>query len=266
MISVGVIAGSGQGTFPSAVTSSATQTSYNSITLSWTAPFNGGAPIASYSYQVSTDNTNWGTAVNAGLVTSVVVGSLGSPGTTYYFRVLATNSIGSGPYGASCNAATAKSNTSISSSALYANFEDYIPPYNNPAAFYPQTITGPTDSVWASIYLGNNGPGATNYTAVAYLNGLTSQSGAALAGVTVNLYLVATGYNIYYGSTTTDGSGNASIGFNPANQSLVPNDLVSGLYVAPTSYYYWTYGGNSQYNGVTQSANRVGTTWNDWNS
>jgi hypothetical protein len=53
---------------------------------------------------------------------------------------------------------------------------------------------------------------------------------------------------------------------NPANTSYVPNELVQGSYSAPTSYYYWVFDGDSQYNGVTQSANIVGALWNDWNA
>lgn len=259
MIPVGVVAGSGQGTYPSAVTSSAAQTSYNSITLSWTAPFNGGAPITSYSYQVSTDNSTWGTAVNAGDVTSVVVGSLGSPGTTYYFRVLATNSIGSGPYGSSCNAATAKANTSISSSAVNANFTNVPGP-----GYGVRTVTGPTYND-ASIYA-NPYPGAVVYNYIVYCNGLSNSSaGGALGGKTVNLYMRAAGYSDQYlGNATTDSSGNASItlaaGYNIANY------VISDLNPAPDATYLWTFGGDSQFNSTTQSANIVRVGWFDWNS
>jgi hypothetical protein len=257
MIPVGIVAGSGQGTFPSAVTSSATQTSFSSITLSWTAPFNGGAPITSYSYQVSTDNSSWGTAVNAGLVTSVVVGSL-SPGTTYYFRVLATNSIGSGPYGASSNAATAKANTNIASSGLNANFTNI-----SGGGYGVRTITGTYDT--PSIYAGSY-PGATVYNYIVYCNGLTNSSaGGALSGKIVNLYMSASGYaNQYLGSATTDGSGNASLSL-PAGYNIA-SYVISGYDSAPDAYYFWTFNGDSQFNGTTQTASIVGAGWFDWNS
>jgi hypothetical protein len=263
MIPVGVVAGSGQGTFPSAVTSSATQTSYNSITLSWTAPFNGGAPITSYSYQVSTDNSTWGTAVNAGLVTSVVVGSLGSPGTTYYFRVLATNSIGSGPYGASCNAATAKANTSIANSAMTANFTNrsgggysVFTAYGSDS--YPFSDGG---SIYGGTFSAQTGP----YNYIVYCLGLSNTSaGGALSGKTVNLYVAASGYSdAYLGSATTDGSGNASLSL---STSAIAEYLISALNAAPDALYYWTFSGDSQFNGSTQTTNRVDVGWFDWNS
>ena len=263
MIPVGVVAGSGQGTFPSAVTSSATQASFNSINLSWSAPFNGGAPITSYSYQVSTDNSSWGTAVNAGLVTSVVVGSL-SPGTTYYFRVLATNSIGSGPYGASSNAATAKANTSISNSAMTANFS-----IRYGSGYAVQTFYGSDSypfSDGGSIYAGSP-PGATVYNYIVYCLGLTSTSfgGAALSGKTVNLYMRAAGYSDQYlGSATTDASGNASLTL-PAGYNIA-NYVISDLYSKPDALYFWTFDGDSQFNGTTQTTNIVDVGWFDWNS
>jgi hypothetical protein len=230
MISVGVIAGSGQGTYPSAVTSSAAQTSFNSITLSWTAPFNGGAPITSYSYQVSTDNSTWGTAVNAGNVTSIVVGSLASPGATYYFRVLATNSIGSGPYGASCSAATAKASTAI----------------------FRSNIT-----IGSTTYYGNQTPPAggqvhgINY--VIACDTLTSpDTGLALSGKTIIFEHFDPGMSGYevIGSAVTNSSGYASA-------TLSSNNLSYGNDAGYPEYYRCRFAGDAQYNAVTQTNNIV---------
>ena len=234
MISVGVVAGSGQGTFPSAVSASAVQTSFNSITLSWTAPFNGGAPITSYSYQVSTDNSTWGTAVNAGLVTSVVVGSL-SPGTTYYFRVLATNSIGSGPYGASCNAATAKANSAIGRSNIFT---------------YGYVGNGSTGVQYRGFYGDGGGYYQVGSPYTLQCDTLTSPStGAALAGKTIYFEHTRDGLPwAVVGSATTNGSGLAT------SAELGSFDLRIGSNIGP-DYFRCRFDGDSQYNGVTQSAN-----------
>ena len=65
--------------------------------LAWTAPSsNGGAAITDYVVEQSTDDTTW-TVFSDGTsaITTATVTSL-TNGTTYYFRVKATNSVGSG--------------------------------------------------------------------------------------------------------------------------------------------------------------------------
>jgi len=184
MIQIGVVAGSGQGTFPSAVTVSLTNVTYNSIKLNWTAPFNGGAPITGYSYQRSTDGTNWDTAASAGTGTEFVVAGL-NPVVTYYFRMRATNSIGTGSYGSSASAATLKGETMIDAATA-----------------------GP---LAGGLYAGTSLPdGYPWYVAV---TGLRRTDGTVLSGKTLqvqfNLLNGGTWYNLSGATMTTDGSGNA---------------------------------------------------------
>lgn len=74
-----------------------TGTSRTAATLSWTAPGNtGGAAISDYVIERSTDGTSWST-VNDGVSTAVTESVTGlTTGTTYYFRVSAKNSAGTG--------------------------------------------------------------------------------------------------------------------------------------------------------------------------
>lgn len=184
MISIGVVASSGLGTYPSAVTISSITNNYYSATLNWTAPFNGGAPITGYSYQLSTDNSNWGAATSAGTGTSHTVGGL-NPVTTYYFRMSATNVIGTGSYGSSSSTTTPKASTLINSASA-----------------------GP---LAGGLYAGTSIPdGYPWYVAV---TGLRRTNGTVLSGKTLqvqfNLLNGGTWYNLSGATMTTDGSGNA---------------------------------------------------------
>jgi len=231
MISVGVIAGSGQGTFPSAVTISSTSSTYNSVTLNWTAPFNGGAPITGYSYQQSTDGTNWGTATSAGTGTSHTITGL-TPAVTYYYRMSATNSIGTGSYGSSSSRATPKANTAVNSATADALALPYGPKY------------------------GNSIPDSSPF--YVSVTGLRRTDGTVLSGKTgqIQFSVFGTWYNLSGATITTDGSGNGSRSFwyltgtgSPADTNLYtsgyngqsaygsnistygwPEDIVSSIY------------------------------------
>jgi len=78
------------------------------ITLTWSAPSNGGSTITGYKVEGSTNGTNWTTAATGGVINNNYTGGLSytvttfdgtNPlvlGTTYYFRVSAINLIGTG--------------------------------------------------------------------------------------------------------------------------------------------------------------------------
>jgi hypothetical protein len=81
-----------------------------SATITWTAPGdNGGKAVTSYRIQRSTDNINFSTIVASTGTTSLTYTNTGlTPGTKYYYRVAAINSVAvaagsdySGPYSAS---------------------------------------------------------------------------------------------------------------------------------------------------------------------
>lgn len=82
------------------------------VSLYWTAPASdGGEAISNYSVQWGTDNSTWPNSTTTGSGTAP---TLGSPfavtglatGTLYYFRVAATNSVGTGSYSTSISALT----------------------------------------------------------------------------------------------------------------------------------------------------------------
>ena len=84
---------------PGLVSSINTTASNNQIALSWTAPNTGGAVITNYSVQYSTSSAMTSpTTISTISGTSTTITGL-TNGTTYYFQVRATNSVGTGPWG-----------------------------------------------------------------------------------------------------------------------------------------------------------------------
>lgn len=76
-----------------------TATSRTTATLTWSAPANnGGAPITDYLLERSTDGLSWST-VNDGVGVGTSQSFTGlTTATTYYFRVAAINSVGTGSF------------------------------------------------------------------------------------------------------------------------------------------------------------------------
>jgi hypothetical protein len=188
MIPVGVVAGSGLGTYPSAVNISSITNTYNSATLNWTAPFNGGAPITGYSYRQSTDNVNWGSATSAGTGTSITITGL-SPAVTYYFQMSATNSIGTGSYGSSSSTTTPKAAT---------------------------TVSNTTAEALALPYGGYNGRAIPDSSPFYIsITSLQRTDGTLLSGKTgqIQFSVFGTWYNLGGATITTDASGNGSRSF-----------------------------------------------------
>ena len=74
------------------------------IELTWSAPNNGGASISDYTIQRSTDGSEW-TTINDGVRSTTGYTATGlTNGTRYYFRVLAENEAGTGPWSNVTNA------------------------------------------------------------------------------------------------------------------------------------------------------------------
>lgn len=82
---------------------SSTQTS---VSASWGAPYSGGSPITGYEIQASASNSFDTIAASASASSQSCVISPLNPGTTYYIRVRAVNSVGPGPWSPTATAAT----------------------------------------------------------------------------------------------------------------------------------------------------------------
>ncbi len=81
---------------PSAPTGLTATAGNGQVSLSWTAGSDGGAAITDYVIEYSTDNSTWSTfSDGTSTSTSATVTGL-TNGTLYYFRVKATNSVGTG--------------------------------------------------------------------------------------------------------------------------------------------------------------------------
>ena len=71
---------------------SATAQAGNQIEVTWTAPDDNDYAITTYSVEVSTDQTNWSTAGGGATTTFTDTGL--TTGTTYHYRIFATNALG----------------------------------------------------------------------------------------------------------------------------------------------------------------------------
>ena len=174
----------GADTVPATPTNVSASAGNTTATVSWTAPFNGGSPITSYTVTGRPQQGETG----GGQVTAIVTGSppatsttvTGLPnGTAYAFSIIATNSIGPSQESASSNSVipgalpappTDVVGTGGNASATISwtapadggsPITSYLlTPYVGAAAQVPTTITGSPPSTTATLAL-NNG---TTYT------------------------------------------------------------------------------------------------------
>jgi hypothetical protein len=128
-----------------------------SATVTWTAPIsNGGSPITGYTV---TSNVGGFSATVDGSTLSTVITGL-TNGTSYRFRVVATNAIGSGALSAQSNAVVPRTvpgaPTNVTATAGIASATvSWTPPFNGGSAITGYTVIaapgGATKSVAASL-------------------------------------------------------------------------------------------------------------------
>ena len=148
---------------PAAPTIGSATAGNTQVTLNWTAPTaNGGTAVTGYQIQQSTNGgTSWTTAVadtGSTAVTRVVTGL--TNGTSYVFRVAATNAMGTGPTSAASTAVSPRATTTAPST---------------PTA--PTAVAGATNSKAITVNWvapANGGSAITGYALQYTTNGGTS--------------------------------------------------------------------------------------------
>ena len=104
---------------PAAPTLMASATGFT-ITLTWTAPDNGGADITAYEIESSPDGSTWTTLVPAAAATATSYTDASLPGgTVKHYQIRAVNSVGDGAWSASVMAAVAPAAPTLEAEAGY---------------------------------------------------------------------------------------------------------------------------------------------------
>lgn len=145
-------------TVPAAITDLTATAGDELVTLSWTAPDDGGAAITDYLIEVSDDSGSTWSAYTDATETATVVSVTGrTNGTQYYFRVAAVNSVGIGDW----------SNT----------------PDATPAAVAPGTPTSLYGTAYSGyIQIGWTEPDAGSRPPLSYEIEYSTDGGASAAG------------------------------------------------------------------------------------
>ncbi|MFM8303315.1 MAG: fibronectin type III domain-containing protein, partial [Actinomycetota bacterium] len=187
---------------PTAV--SAGRVASETVRVSFTAPGNGGSAITDYDVQYSTDSTFASGVVfsESGTTTGASVDVSGlTNGTTYYFRVRATNAAGDGPWSNPTNGAI---------------------PYTTPdAPVFPfaERLTGRSgapQTVRVSFYSGADGGSAvTDYdiqysTSPTFASGNVFYEGGTSTATTIDVTGLAGGTVYYFRVRATNAAGNSS--------------------------------------------------------
>jgi hypothetical protein len=225
------------------------------ITVSWSAPANaGGSAITSYTLQSSTDQSSWtNVGTPSALATTVTATGL-TNGTLYYFRVLATNSNGSGPWSNSVSGiplAVASAPTSVSGAAGngQASVTWTAPSSNGGSAI--------TDYV---IQFSSNG--GTSWTTFADGTGVPNPLSATVTGLTNG-----TSYVFRVAAVNSAGTGTYSTASSvvvPFTVSTAPtsvsgspgNAQIPVTWTAPSSN-----GGSAIQDYIVQFSSNGGTSW-----
>ena len=174
-------------------------------TVSWTAPANGGSTITSYTVTPFIGTTATATTVSGSPpATSTTVSGL-TNGTTYTFKVTATNGVGTGPASAASNTVTLSGITAPSA---------------------PTAVTATTGAAAATVAWtapANGGSPITSYTVTPFI-GATAQTATTVSGsppattTTVTGLTNGTAYTFTVAATNAIGT---SVASTPSN-SVTP--------------------------------------------
>jgi prepilin-type N-terminal cleavage/methylation domain-containing protein len=259
-------AGTGPASAPSAAVTPATVpgaptgvavTGSQHETINWVAPASsGGYPVTSYTLQYATSPySSWVTITNAATGTSYTDTAL-TYGTSYEFRVAATNAVGTGAYSAPSGVAVPATNP--------ANPTGVTSSYSPGATQITVSWTIPANDGFGSPSAAN----ITSYTATSTPSGLTCTSAGASAptpscavtgltpGLTYTFTVTATNSYGLVSPSSSPSSPSAVIVINPTSPTGVTAVYVGGTTSASVS---WSAPSNDGYNGST-GANITGYT------
>jgi titin len=128
-------------TAPGSTSLTATPVSATQVNLSWSAPSNGGSAITGYKIEVKKGAGSFETlAANASSTSTTYAHTGLTVGTTYYYRVSAINSIGTGPAGDA--SATPKETTTPTLTATATSPTQISLSWTAPSQTYQQKING----------------------------------------------------------------------------------------------------------------------------
>jgi titin len=238
---------------PGQVTNLSRTVGNNQVSLTWTAPSNGGSPITNYIVQYSVDQSSWTTfGVSQSTATSRVVTGL-TNGILYYFRVAASNSVGTGVYSSNVSgipATTANAPTGVAGIAQNAQVAlSWNEPANNGSQIFDYVVQFSNDggSSWATFADGTSSATATTVT------GLTNSTAYVFRVAATNG--IGTGsYSSNSASVTPTAA--ATIPFTPSAPSVTSgNAQVSLTWTAPSN------GGSVITDYLVQFSSNGGTTW-----
>lgn len=166
------------GTVPGAPTALAATAVPGAIGLTWTTPASdGGVPILDYTLEYATNGSFTGAVTVSGLAgNSATVADL-TPGTTYYFRVKARNSVGLSAASSSANATVpARTYLDIVDGASVTLSNGTQVSIRSDGASNPTLTLGYSDiddgTTWTSIGVIPDGTGATDFATPGGIGGL----------------------------------------------------------------------------------------------
>jgi titin len=237
---------------PSVPTSVAGTAGSSSASLTWTSSQANGSAITSYQVQYSSDGgTTWSNSLSTGSSTASYSVTGLTVGTTYVFRVAATNSVGTGGW-------------SLTSSSV----TPYGPPLA-PTGVVATAGVGQATLTWTAP--SNNGNAITNYSIQNSTDGGSTWSAATLTGSTstsktVTGLTAGTAIVFRVAAINAAGTGTYSSATDPINPYSVPAaptavTATAGLLQATVSWTAGNSNGSTITNYYVQYSSNSGSTW-----